>query len=78
MAQGVIEGHNYIDIDKEEERLPKECVKHKILDIIGDLALLRGLYILGEVTAVNSGHKLHHELMKGILNDSSNSSSRGV
>ena len=47
-------------------RFADEFVRHKILDIIGDLALL-GMTILGRVTAVRSGHLLHAALMSSLL-----------
>ncbi|HVF57666.1 MAG TPA: UDP-3-O-acyl-N-acetylglucosamine deacetylase [Pyrinomonadaceae bacterium] len=45
-----------------------EFVRHKILDIIGDLALL-GMPLLGRVTAERSGHILHAALMSKLLRD---------
>jgi len=39
----------------QELRFPDECVRHKILDLIGDLALL-GMPIKGHITARFSGH----------------------
>ena len=47
-------------------RFSDEFVRHKILDIIGDLALL-GMTLLGRVTAVRSGHLLHAALMSSLL-----------
>lgn len=47
-------------------RFSDEFVRHKILDIIGDLALL-GMTILGRVTAERSGHLLHAALMASLL-----------
>jgi UDP-3-O-[3-hydroxymyristoyl] N-acetylglucosamine deacetylase len=47
-------------------RFTDEFVRHKILDIIGDLALL-GMPILGRVTAHKSGHILHAALMTKLL-----------
>ncbi len=43
-----------------------EFVRHKILDIVGDLALL-GMPPLGLVTAERSGHILHAALMSKLL-----------
>jgi UDP-3-O-[3-hydroxymyristoyl] N-acetylglucosamine deacetylase len=43
-------------------RFSDEFVRHKILDIIGDFALL-GMTLLGKVTAQRSGHLLHAALM---------------
>lgn len=42
-------------------RWPDECVRHKLLDCVGDLAL-SGLSVYGHVSAVRSGHKLNHQL----------------
>ena len=47
-------------------RFPDEFVRHKILDIVGDLALL-GMTILGRVKAKRSGHLLHASLMSSLL-----------
>src|SRR2546426_7595609 len=47
-------------------RFPDEFVRHKILDIVGDLALL-GMSLLGRVEAERSGHLLHASLMSSLL-----------
>jgi UDP-3-O-[3-hydroxymyristoyl] N-acetylglucosamine deacetylase len=47
-------------------RFDDEFVRHKILDIIGDLALL-GMPIQGRVTAEKSGHSVHAQLMSKLL-----------
>jgi UDP-3-O-[3-hydroxymyristoyl] N-acetylglucosamine deacetylase/3-hydroxyacyl-[acyl-carrier-protein] dehydratase len=44
-------------------RFPDEFVRHKILDLIGDLSLLGGP-LLGHVTAVRSGHHGHVEFVR--------------
>ncbi len=49
-------------------RFQDEFVRHKILDIIGDLALL-GMPIEGKVTAVKSGHAVHASLMSKLLKE---------
>ena len=49
-------------------RFPDEFVRHKILDIIGDLALA-GMPILGHVRASRSGHGLHTMLLSNLLRD---------
>lgn len=41
---------------------PDEPVRHKVLDMIGDFALL-GMYPQCEVVALKSGHKLHTAVM---------------
>ncbi|HEX3280442.1 MAG TPA: UDP-3-O-acyl-N-acetylglucosamine deacetylase [Pyrinomonadaceae bacterium] len=47
-------------------RFRDEFVRHKILDIIGDLALL-GMPIVGKVVAERSGHIMHAGLMTKLL-----------
>jgi UDP-3-O-[3-hydroxymyristoyl] N-acetylglucosamine deacetylase len=47
-------------------RFPDEFVRHKILDIIGDFALL-GMPIRGRIKAEKSGHALHAALMSKLL-----------
>ena len=43
-------------------RFPDECVRHKILDLVGDLYLF-GRPIVGRVLARKSGHALNHQLV---------------
>ncbi len=47
-------------------RFADEFVRHKILDIVGDLALL-GMPLLGRIKAERSGHILHAALMTKLL-----------
>ena len=47
-------------------RFKDEFVRHKILDIIGDFALL-GMPILGKITAEKSGHSVHASMMSKLL-----------
>lgn len=56
--------------NEEGVRWENEFVRHKILDIIGDLALL-GMPLLGLVRAERSGHLLHTEIIAQLLKDSS-------
>ena len=49
-------------------RAPDEFVRHKVLDIIGDLALV-GMLLLGLVRAERSGHLFHAMLMTKLLRD---------
>ncbi len=51
-------------------RFPDEFVRHKILDIIGDAALV-GMPIKGRITAEKSGHSVHAQLMTKLLEDES-------
>ena len=48
---------------KNDLRFPDEHVRHKILDLMGDLSLA-GMPIEGHVVAVKSGHGLNIELVK--------------
>ncbi len=48
---------------ENEYRFPDECVRHKILDLVGDLMLL-GCFVSGRIFARKSGHNLNHELVR--------------
>ena len=49
-------------------RFPDEFVRHKVLDLVGDLALL-GKQVLGRVVADRAGHAMHTALVSRILRD---------
>jgi UDP-3-O-acyl N-acetylglucosamine deacetylase len=51
-------------------RFPDECVRHKILDMVGDLALA-GCDLAGHFTAYRSGHRLNAELVRAMFDSSS-------
>ena len=51
-------------------RFPDEFVRHKVLDLIGDLALL-GKQILGRIVADRAGHAMHTALVARLLRDRS-------
>ena len=53
-------------VNKDGLRFRDECVRHKILDTLGDMALL-GHEIAGKITTFKSGHNLHHALCRKIL-----------
>ncbi len=55
--QGVVEN---------QLRYPDECVRHKMLDFIGDLALA-GCDVVGHFVAHCSGHQLNAELVNALL-----------
>jgi UDP-3-O-[3-hydroxymyristoyl] N-acetylglucosamine deacetylase/3-hydroxyacyl-[acyl-carrier-protein] dehydratase len=44
-------------------RFPDECVRHKVLDLIGDLGLI-GRSLRGRIVAHKSGHDLNHLLAR--------------
>jgi UDP-3-O-[3-hydroxymyristoyl] N-acetylglucosamine deacetylase/3-hydroxyacyl-[acyl-carrier-protein] dehydratase len=48
---------------KNSFRFPNECVRHKIVDLIGDLALV-GRAVKGRVVAYKSGHSLNQQLVR--------------
>ncbi|MFQ5736750.1 MAG: UDP-3-O-acyl-N-acetylglucosamine deacetylase [Thermodesulfobacteriota bacterium] len=47
-------------------RYPDEFVRHKVLDMMGDLSLL-GAPIIGRLVAHRAGHSLNHSLVKEIM-----------
>jgi UDP-3-O-[3-hydroxymyristoyl] N-acetylglucosamine deacetylase/3-hydroxyacyl-[acyl-carrier-protein] dehydratase len=55
-------------LSKEPLRFPDEFVRHKILDIIGDLALV-GRRIRGHVVAVKPGHAANAELARALARE---------
>ena len=74
--QGLIRGaseENAIVLTKDAVlnpplRFQDEFVRHKVLDLIGDLALL-GKRVLGNVVANRAGHAMHTALVSRILRD---------
>jgi UDP-3-O-[3-hydroxymyristoyl] N-acetylglucosamine deacetylase len=52
-------------LNEDGLRFDDEFIRHKVLDLIGDLALL-GCQILGHVIACKTGHTQHHSFMKTI------------
>src|ERR1700681_6300 len=56
-------------MSKEPLRFPDEFVRHKILDIIGDLALI-GQRIRGHIIAVKPGHAVNAELARALARES--------
>lgn len=52
-------------------RFNNEFVRHKILDAIGDLAVL-GYPIIAKYSSFAGSHSLNHQLTKAVLSDSSN------
>jgi UDP-3-O-acyl-N-acetylglucosamine deacetylase len=47
-------------------RFDNECVRHKVLDVVGDLALT-GCEVVADIVAYRSGHRLHAELAKQMM-----------
>src|SRR6202047_2102754 len=57
-------------LNTEGLRYSDECVRHKVLDVIGDLALA-GLPLLGAYRSVRGGHKLNHAVLTALMADRS-------
>jgi len=57
-------------MNRDGLRFTDEFVRHKIIDIIGDLALI-GMPVLGHVEAERSGHGIHTALVSRVLRDDS-------
>lgn len=74
-AQGLIKGGTMDNaivvgpqgiLNEAPLRFPNEFVRHKILDLIGDMALM-GMPFIGHVKGERSGHALHTKLVAEIL-----------
>jgi UDP-3-O-[3-hydroxymyristoyl] N-acetylglucosamine deacetylase len=59
----VFDGKGPID---NQLRFPDECVRHKMVDMVGDLALA-GCDLIGRFIAFRSGHRLNAELVQKLL-----------
>jgi UDP-3-O-[3-hydroxymyristoyl] N-acetylglucosamine deacetylase len=57
-------------LNPEGLRFPDEFCRHKILDVIGDLALI-GHPLIGHVVAERAGHAMHIALVSRLLRDKS-------
>lgn len=55
-------------VNEDGLRWDDECVRHKILDLMGDLALI-GKPIMGEITAHKTGHSMNHKLVTELMNN---------
>ncbi len=53
-------------MNEDGVRYPEEPLRHKILDVIGDL-YLSGYPVIGELSAHKSGHALNYELLHSLL-----------
>jgi len=54
------------DIIKNKLRFEDECLRHKILDLIGDLYLF-GQPLCAHIIAVKSGHYINHQLVRKLV-----------
>ena len=55
-------------LNTEGLRYADECARHKVLDVIGDLALA-GLPLIGGYRSVRGGHKLNHAVLTAMMAD---------
>jgi UDP-3-O-[3-hydroxymyristoyl] N-acetylglucosamine deacetylase/3-hydroxyacyl-[acyl-carrier-protein] dehydratase len=53
---------------KNSFRYPNECVRHKIVDLIGDLALV-GRALKGRIVAYKGGHSLNQQLARKLYEE---------
>ncbi len=58
-------------VNEEGLRYKDEFVRHKILDLIGDLSLA-GMPIIGHIVAHKSGHSLNSQMVNKLLNSTRN------
>ncbi|MCC6336040.1 MAG: UDP-3-O-acyl-N-acetylglucosamine deacetylase [Myxococcales bacterium] len=58
-------------LNPEGLRFPDEFVRHKLLDALGDVALL-GFPVIGALTAFKTGHALNQKLVARVLADPAN------
>ena len=57
--------------NRELQRFSDECVRHKILDAIGDLAIAGGP-VIGRFEGRRSGHTLNNGLLRAVFSDPAN------
>ena len=55
-------------LNDDKLRYPDECVRHKVLDAVGDIYLL-GYPLIGAFSAFKSGHYLNNCLLVSLLQD---------
>ncbi len=53
-------------LDQTKLRFPDECARHKVLDLLGDLALL-GAPLVARIIGLRSGHRLNRQLVHEIM-----------
>lgn len=50
-------------------RFEDELVRHKILDLIGDLGLVGNMFLSATIKAVQPSHRQNSELLKALFGD---------
>ncbi|HEX7391148.1 MAG TPA: UDP-3-O-acyl-N-acetylglucosamine deacetylase, partial [Acidiphilium sp.] len=61
----------YRVLNEDGLRYADEFVRHKLLDVVGDLALAGGP-ILGRFTGARTGHRLNNLLLRALFADPAN------
>ncbi|MBT4885263.1 MAG: UDP-3-O-acyl-N-acetylglucosamine deacetylase [Legionellales bacterium] len=59
--------NDYDVMNKENLRFPNEPLRHKLLDVIGDI-YLAGCPIVGEFTGHKTGHFMNNKLLRKLIN----------
>ncbi|MBB5462647.1 UDP-3-O-acyl-N-acetylglucosamine deacetylase [Paraburkholderia sp. Cpub6] len=49
-------------------RVPDEFVRHRVLDLVGDMAMA-GAPLLGRVSALRPSHEMNYRLVAALLSD---------
>ena len=71
LGKGIIPNENTIILDDEvlkDHKVRKNCVKHKVLDCIGDLYLI-GCTFHAHVNCYKGGHEIHIGFLRKVLNE---------
>lgn len=55
-------------VNKGGLRMPDEYIRHRVLDLVGDL-MLSGGHIYGKITATSTAHRLNHGLLRAIFSE---------
>ncbi|GMR05094.1 MAG: UDP-3-O-acyl-N-acetylglucosamine deacetylase [Thermodesulfobacteriota bacterium] len=76
LSNAVVVGETDI-LNKDGLRYPDEFVRHKVLDLMGDLSLA-GAPISGRIVAHRSGHALNHKLIQKIMKQPSRWELKGL
>ncbi len=65
LSNAIVIGETEI-LNTDGLRYPDEFVRHKVLDLMGDISIL-GVPVIGRLVAHRSGHELNHCLVKEIM-----------
>jgi len=71
LGRGIIPNENTIILDDEalkDNTVRRNCVKHKVLDCIGDLYLV-GCPLYAQINCYKGGHEIHIGFLRKVLNE---------